>query len=131
MPIEDHKEVLINFVSMIKNKKCLNIIKGFEDLKAINNHALLYNCINENIVTNNKINYVDIADYNDDLYKKCGSAKLYETYLCLMKYKHLHDENWIKVGDAIIKEYMKLNMKPHNPLVDAYYTLIVYIAYNT
>jgi hypothetical protein len=29
-----------------------------------------------------------------------------------------------------VKKYMKLNMKPHNPLVDAYYTLIVYIAYN-
>ena len=130
VPIVNHDKVLINFMNSVKFSKCLNIIKGFEDLKALNNHALLLNCVNQNIIINNDINYVDIADYNDDLYKKCGSAKLYETYLCLMKYKQLDNETWIRVGDALLKNYMKLNMKPHNPLVDAYYTLIVYMAYN-
>lgn len=128
IPTKNHANLIYYFIDIVKYNKCLNIIKGFEDLKALNNHGLLYNCIKENIINNNNIKYIDIADYNDILYQKCSSAKLYDTYIYLMR-DNLN-ENWSKKTNKIIKDYMKLNMKPHNPLVDAYYTLMVYIGFN-
>ena len=50
----------------------------------------------------------------------CGSAKLYESYICLNN-----------------RRKMELNMtmkgtveKAHNPLMDAYYTLYVFVHFN-
>jgi hypothetical protein len=115
----NHNIVIDNLNMIFANG--LNIVKGYEDIKAICNH---------NLLLNNKIykikNVIDIAEYNDNIYKLCNSAKLYESYLCLSKSFGDVNSNLL----IILKKWMETNFKPHNPLVDAFYTLQVYILYN-
>ncbi len=69
-------------------------------------------------------NFFDISIYNEILFNKCNSAKLEDTYLCLYNMNLLDDYN---------KYYNIINkfneMKAHNPLVDAYYTFIIFIVF--
>jgi hypothetical protein len=122
----DHHLLLSKFAECIKYNNCVNIIKGIEDVKAINNHNLMYECNQIYSTSIKTINHIDIAEYNDILYRKCYSAKLYDTYVYLMQYNN----TWSADSDKIINDYMKMNMKAHNPLVDAYYTLSVFIQFN-
>jgi len=92
------------------------IVKGLEDIKALKNHLLLLNQNSKRLV-----NYFDIACYNKMLFKKCNSAELEKTYLCL---ENLNLTNKYDQFKQIIIMFTK--MKPHNPLIDAYYTWIIF-----
>jgi hypothetical protein len=92
------------------------IVKGLEDIKALKNHLLLLKQNSKKL-----LNYFDIAQYNEMLFKKCNSAELEKTYLCLENLKLTDKYNQFK---KIIMMFTK--MKPHNPLVDAYYTWIIF-----
>jgi hypothetical protein len=95
------------------------IVKGLEDIKALKNHTILL-----------KKNYVilkfffDISIYNQILFEKCNSSKLQDTYFCLEKMNILNNYNKYY---NIINKFTK--MKAHNPLVDAYYTFIIFIVF--
>ena len=95
------------------------IVKGLEDIKALKTHTLLLKQYSNNI-----INLFDIAKYNTILFNKCDSAKLENTYICLDKINLLND--YIKYYN-IINDFT--DMKAHNPLVDAYYTFIIFIVF--
>jgi len=70
------------------------------------------------------------ADYNSAIYKMCASAKLYESFTCLMDKRGSQvNKYYIKTEDKM-KTYISGKLKPHNPLVDAYYTLYVFIQFN-
>jgi hypothetical protein len=116
----NNHNIVINDLNIIFSTG-LNIIKGTEDIKAIQNHNIL---LNNTFYKINKI--IDIADYNSKIYDMCGSAKLYESYLCLNNLYLNSNKNMLNV----LKKWMESNFKPHNPLVDAYYTLQVFILYN-
>lgn len=121
--IHHHRHIVLYLNKIFSSG--LNIIKGMEDVKAIQNHNILLNNQNYEI---SSANIIDIANYNTRIYNLCGSAKLYESYICLNKiYKQMDHERDILL---ILKKWMKLNFKPHNPLVDAYYTLQVFLLYN-
>jgi hypothetical protein len=95
------------------------IVKGLEDIKALKNHTIL---LKQNYVN---LEYLfDISKYNKILFDKCNSAKLEDTYFCLQKMNLLQDYN--KYYD-IINNFTE--MKAHNPLVDAYYTFIIFIVF--
>jgi len=95
------------------------IVKGLEDIKALKNHTILL-----------KQHYIilthlfDISKYNQILFNKCNSAKLEDSYLCLQKMNLL--KNYNKYYNIINKF---TEMKAHNPLVDAYYTFIIFIVF--
>ena len=120
--IDDHSKI-INLINLtLADKNCLNIVKGNEDINAIINNNKLFNKKLYNI-----LNIIDIADYNTLIYIHCNSAKLYESYLCLIKFS----DNYIDIIEPIFKKYLQDNFSPHNPLVDAFYTLQVFIIYNS
>lgn len=119
--INNHKDVIRLLNNVVAHNKCLNIVKGTSDIYALYNHNLLLG--NNNVVLQNVI---DIADYNNTIYKTCGSAKLYESYNCLHKIK----KNIDITVEKQIKAHMFDNFLPHNPLVDSYYTLQIFILYN-
>lgn len=108
----------INFINELFSISFL-IVKGIEDLKAIKNHTKL---LKQNYIK--LTNFFDIAKYNEILFTKCNSAKLENTYFCLQKMNLIDDYN--KYYD-VINEFTE--MKAHNPLVDAYYTFIVFIIF--
>jgi hypothetical protein len=92
------------------------IVKGLEDIKALKNHSSLLKLKYEMLD-----NYYDIAVHNDIIFKKCNSAELEKSYQCLDKL------NLTKPYDSylkIIEDFTKL--KAHNPLVDAYYTWVIF-----
>lgn len=95
------------------------IVKGGEDIKALKLHSLLLNIKSYNF------NYFDIAQYNNNLFSKCNSAELEKSFICLqnLNLTQKYDEYF-----QIIKKFT--NCKAHNPLIDAYYTWIIYNIYN-
>jgi hypothetical protein len=95
------------------------IVKGLEDIKALKNHTIL---LKQNYI--NLKNIFDIAKYNNILFKKCNSAQLEKTYKCLENLNLLSKYN--KYYD-IINAFTEMNA--HNPLVDAYYTFIIFIVF--
>lgn len=120
----------VKFRQIIETNKFINltnklfsmsylIVKGLQDIKAIKNHTIL---LKENHIELN--NYFDISKYNKILFDKCNSAKLENTFLCLYKMNLLNDYNKYY---NIINEFTE--MKAHNPLVDAYYTFIIFIVF--
>lgn len=117
---QEQHHIIINNLNMVFSNG-LNIVKGLEDIKALQNHNILLNEHYKKIE-----NIIDIAEYNNKIYQLCGSAKLYESYLCLKNTFGDPDKNILNV----LKKWMESNFKPHNPLVDAYYTLQVFILYN-
>jgi len=126
--IHSHKSVIHNINLIISDVNCLNVVKGPSDIVAVINHNLFLNKCH-NLVSQNNI--IDIADYNNKIHEICHSAKLYESYLCLSKNSTVLSD---KYDEAlllqILKKYMKTDFKPHNPLVDSYYTLQVFIFFN-
>lgn len=113
------KEDEIKFINLTNNlfSKSYLIVKGLEDIKALKNHSLL---LKQNSIK--LTNYFDIAQYNTMLFEKCQSAELEKTFICLDKL-------------GLTKPFSKYNiidstkMKAHNPLVDAYYTWIIFNIY--
>jgi hypothetical protein len=111
---EDQNE-FIRLTNKIFSESYL-IVKGLEDIKAIKNHSSLLKEKYENLD-----NYYDIAVHNDILFKKCNSAELEKSYQCLEKLNLTKPYNsYLK----IIENFNKL--KAHNPLVDSYYTWVIF-----
>jgi len=126
--IDNHKSVMHNLNLIISDINCLNIVKGQSDIIAVINHNLFLNRCH-NSVSNNNI--IDIADYNNKIHELCSSAKLYESYVCLSNKSILDNEKYKEESILnFLKKYMDSDFKPHNPLVDAYYTLQVFIFFN-
>lgn len=127
IPPNNHNALIYMFNEMVVSSNAINIVKGGEDLKALINHKqLLSNC--KDNMTKAK-NVIDIADYNNNIYTMCSSAKLYESYVCLIDKRYQQIKKYHEKTEDRISTYMN-KIKPHNPLVDAYYTLYVYIQYN-
>jgi hypothetical protein len=105
----------LNLTNKLFSKSYL-IVKGLEDIKAFKNHLLL---LKQN--STKLVNYFDIARYNEMLFKKCNSAELEKTFICLENLKLTNNYDKFK---EIIMIFTK--MKAHNPLVDAYYTWIIF-----
>jgi hypothetical protein len=115
----DNQKKFINLTNKLFTNSLL-IVKGLEDLKALKNHSIL---LDENY---NDFKYVfDIAKYNNELFKLCNSAELEKDFLCL---QNLGKTNIYEKYEKIIKDFT--NFKAHNPLVDAYYTWIIFNIYN-
>ena len=93
------------------------IIKGIEDIKALKNHCLL---LNRKFI--NLEHKFDIANFNQKLFKLCNSAELEKTYVCLEEKNLINNYNKYKKHIVNFTD----NLKAHNPLVDAYYTWIIY-----
>ena len=92
------------------------IVKGLEDLRAIKNHTIMLKQSHIKLT-----NYYDIAKHNDFLYKKCNSAQLENTYFCVEKMDKIKPYiNFIKYLETFTE------IKAHNPLIDAYYTWIIF-----
>ena len=93
------------------------IVKGLEDIKALKNHTIL---LQQKYIL--LTNFFDIAIYNELLFNKCNSAKLEETYFCLEKMNLINDyEKYYNIINKFIE------FKAHNPLVDSYYTFIIFM----
>ena len=111
--INDKK--FINLTNLLFSQSYL-IIKGLEDLKALKYHSIL---LKENPI--NLTNYYDIAIHNNFLFNKCNSAELEKTYKCLNNLNLLQKYN--KYLNALFDNDI---LKAHNPLVDSYYTWIIF-----
>lgn len=113
--IENDTEFM-KLTNILFNKSYL-IVKGQEDFKALNNHMRLLNI--KPLPFNN---YFDIAVYNEFLFKKCKSAELEKSYICLeeLQLTKMFDEY------ASIIESFTGEFKAHHPLVDSYFTWIIY-----
>jgi len=112
---ENNQKEFIKFTNYIFSNSYL-IVKGLEDIKALKNHTLMLNEIS--IKLNN---FFDIAQYNNILFKKCNSAELEKTYLCLEK---LNLTQQYSTYLSLINKFT--SMKAHNPLVDSYYTWLIF-----
>jgi len=136
--VYNHNMVISSFYNLVINNRGINIIKGGEDIKAIINHyyMLNYKTYNSSYKIQDiksiirSINIIDIAEYNSEIYKKCGSAKLLESYECLINDKNYIHEESNKVSTKILNKFMDNEIRAHNPLVDAYYTLNVFVMFN-
>jgi hypothetical protein len=117
-----------NYLNLLKSyfKDITIVHKEDMDFIAINNDLKKYN-----VKIQNSIIHYDIANYNQILINKYGTAKLYESYLHLKRdYIDNAKNNELKKFDNILKEKLKEKMpviKPHNPLSDTYFTIIVFI----
>jgi hypothetical protein len=112
---QENQNKFIKLTNILFSKAYL-IIKGLEDIKALRNHSLMLNEISLKL-----INYFDIAIYNNYFFKSCNSAELEKSYLYLDKLKLTKPyDNYLKK----IKNFSEL--KAHNPLIDAYYTWIIF-----
>ena len=106
--------VISSFYNLVTNNRGINIIKGGEDIKAIINHyyMLNYKTYNSSYKIQNiksiikSINTIDIAEYNSEIYKKCGSAKLLESYDCLINDKNYIHEESNRVSTKILNKYV-------------------------
>jgi len=87
------------------------VIKGLEDIKAIENL-----CILKGYEYKEPKKIVDIARWNKKFKKYCGSAKLEQTFLCIK-------ENLDSEISEILDHLPKGNA--HNPLMDSTMTLII------
>jgi len=115
---KDKQNIFIKLTNELFSKSYL-IVKGVEDIKALKNHTIL---LNEEPVK--LTNYFDIAIFNEQLFKKCNSAELEKTFICLEKLNktQLYNDYY-----QHIKTFT--NLKAHNPLVDAYYTWVIFNIY--
>jgi hypothetical protein len=111
-----------NYLNKLKNY-LLNMTlvhKENMDIMALNNDFKMYN-----ININKDIQHIDIRSYNDEFNRKYKTSKLYESYLNL-KNDYFNEE--LKLFDDNLNDNLKKEMpiiKAHNPLSDAYFTVIV------
>jgi len=114
------KDYLIKFNNYLKDG--ILIHKETTDLEAIKNDFLYYG------IKGKVINNYDIAKHNS-YFEKLKSASLHKSYLHLYETKIKNNPNLLKFHNKIIElinKKMKM-FKPHNPLVDAFMTIWVYI----
>jgi hypothetical protein len=97
------------------------------DIIALNNDLRKYD-----VPVKHKLYHKDIADYNDILIKKYNTAKLYESYQHLKNDYILHDTA-LKEFDEKLHEILQTKipiLKAHNPLVDSFFTVLVFFVMN-
>ena len=87
------------------------IVKGTGDIDALKNAAAMYN-----FEYLSPKHVIDIALWNTESRKKCGTAKLEGTYLCIKK--RLDPET------KQLSQFLPLE-KAHDPTTDASMTLII------
>lgn len=107
------KEYLLNMTLVHKENM---------DIMALNNDFKMYN-----ININKNIQHIDIKSYNDEFNRIYKTSKLYESYINL-KNNYFNEE--LKVFDNNLNDILKQKMpiiKAHNPLSDAYFTVIVFL----
>jgi len=95
---------LTGFMKMVSES--VVIVKGDMDLKALKSA-----CSRQKIAYHPPIGIVDIAKYNPEFNKRCGTAKLEGTYSCIAKELDSGLKTAFPVGKA------------HNPVSDAAMTL--------
>lgn len=130
IPTTQHNIFIEKFNDFIYNSNVINIVKGIADIQAVHNCNILFNEVEKRFILPKMI--IDISMYNEEIYKMCSSAKLYESYTCLM---NRNKDNYntayhTTILNNIYKYYNKELLKAHNPLMDAFYTIIVFIQYN-
>jgi len=117
----DPKEYLAKINQYLSNG--ILIHKEGTDLEALRNDSKYYNT---QINIKNKF---DIAVFNDKLSKVAKSPNLHNSYLYLYEEKIKKDSNLLKYHnyllDLINKKMPKF--RPHNPLVDSFMTIFVFI----
>jgi hypothetical protein len=112
---QENQKKFIKVTNILFSKAYL-IIKGLEDIKALRNHSLMLNEVSLKL-----INYFDIAIYNNYFFKNCNSAELEKSYLYLDKL------NLTKPYEKYLEKIKIFSeLKAHNPLIDAYYTWIIF-----
>jgi len=116
----DPKNYLVKLNNFLKDG--ILIHKETTDLEAIRNDFTYYG-INGKVIHN-----YDIAKHNN-YFERLGSASLHKSYLHLYDTKIKNNSNLLKFHDKLI-ELINAKMKkfkPHNPLVDAFMTIWVYV----
>jgi hypothetical protein len=104
-------------------KEGILIHKETTDLEALRNASQYYNIP---LQIKNKF---DIAIFNNKLSKVAKSPNLHNSYLYLYDEKIKKNHNMLKYHDKLIDLINKKmpKFRPHNPLVDAFMTVFVYI----
>jgi hypothetical protein len=122
------KKRLIDPVEYLKKlnnylKDGILIHKETTDLEALKNASFYYN------VPLHIKNRFDIAVFNNKLSKVAKSPNLHNSYLYLYDEKIKKNQNIFKYHDKLIELINKRmpKFRPHNPLVDAFMTIFVYI----
>jgi len=122
------KKRLVNpkeYLTKLNNylKEGLLVHKETTDLEAIKNASQYYN------VPLQIKNKFDIAIYNNKLAQVAKSPNLHNSYLYLYDEIIIKDSKILKYHDNLIELINKKmpKFRPHNPLVDAFMTIFVYI----
>jgi hypothetical protein len=104
-------------------KEGILIHKETTDLEALRNASQYYN-VPLQIQTK-----FDIAVFNNKLSKVAKSPNLHNSYLYLYDEKIKKNHNMLKYHDKLIDLINKKmpKFRPHNPLVDAFMTIFVYV----
>lgn len=101
----------------------LLVVKGMNDIIAIDNLLHLFKI--EKI--QDKVQTLDIAVYNGPFRETCKSAELEKTYKCIIN-NNLMDSDMKPMLKNIYQNLHTDEILAHNPLVDAFYTLVVAIS---
>lgn len=101
--------------------KATLLIKGRNDLDAICNNMTLINKKCEL----SKAHYYDIEIFNSLSRRFFGSAKLYDTFVGFTE-----SSQYLEVKDSLESLLSEKNLNAHNPLFDAYITLVVAVVIN-
>jgi hypothetical protein len=122
------KKRLVDPVEYLKKlnlylKDGILIHKETTDLEALRNASQYYNIP---LQIKNKF---DIAIFNNKLSKVAKSPNLHNSYLYLYDEKIKKNHNMLKYHDKLIDLINKKmpKFRPHNPLVDAFMTIFVYV----
>jgi hypothetical protein len=115
------KKWLLSFRHVLENS--LLIVKGMNDIIAID-HLFESKKIDK---IQDKVQTLDIAVYNGAFRETCKSAELEKSYWCIIN-NNLMDPDMKPILKNIYQSLVVKEVTAHNPLVDAFYTLIVAIS---
>lgn len=115
------KKWLVSFKHVLENS--LSVVKGMNDVIAIDN---LFGRFGMERIQS-KIQTLDIAVYNGAFRQTCNSAELEKSYWCLIN-NNLVDPDLKPFLKNIYQQLVVGELTAHNPLVDAFYTLIVAVS---
>jgi len=119
--LRPNKRWLLSFKQVLENS--LLIVKGMNDIMAIDELLSIYKI--EKIQP--KVQSLDIAVYNGAFRETCNSAELEKSYWCMIK-NNLVDPELKPMMKNIYQNLVTAEVSAHNPLVDAYYTLVVAVS---
>jgi hypothetical protein len=113
--IKKHHKGPAWYKSFMKHmKSAVVIVKGTRDLEALQDAATLYGFTYEQ-----PVDVVDIALWNQESYRKCRTAKLEGTFICIQR--HIPDS----IGEGRrLRDLLPLG-RAHDPSADAAMTLLI------